>query len=98
MILSKTRKRNYLDSPIIDPLFFSPPGINFSHSGGNSTADQSKCQCREPDFETEDRLYQIKIKEHCVDLNHYDYFQGSEAAYIITVIAVLLSLPGRSNK
>ncbi|KAK3803213.1 hypothetical protein RRG08_013796 [Elysia crispata] len=73
---------------------FSCGGIKFSRSSGNSTADTSKCQCREPDFETEDRLYQIKIKEHCVDLKHYDYFQGSEAAYIITVIAVLLSLPG----
>lgn len=50
------------------------------------------CKCVDPDF---DALTErdVKTREECVPLKHYNYFKGSEFSFIATVWIVILALP-----
>ncbi|KAI8789215.1 G-protein coupled receptor 126, partial [Biomphalaria glabrata] len=51
----------------------------------NTTEDSCKC--------TDPFLDMFDPHEVCVPLMHYDYFSGSEIPFILTVLAIILSIP-----
>ncbi|CAL1526685.1 unnamed protein product [Lymnaea stagnalis] len=57
----------------------------FSCSNVNRTSKE--CQCVDPFLDIQDP------HEQCVPLQHYDYFTGSAFPFIITIAAIVVSLP-----
>ncbi|BFY98360.1 hypothetical protein BsWGS_01400 [Bradybaena similaris] len=52
-----------------------------------SSSGPGGCQCNDPVVDDE------PIIEICTPLKHYDYFSGSEVSFVLTIVAVILSLP-----
>jgi dual oxidase len=53
----------------------------------SSATDPNGCECNDPVVDDED------LHEVCAPLKHYNYFDGSEASFVLTIIAIILSVP-----
>ncbi|XP_055864170.1 dual oxidase 2-like [Biomphalaria glabrata] len=51
------------------------------------TISPTSCFCSDPFLDT------FNPREVCVPLQHYDYFSGSDLPFILTVLAIVLSVP-----